>query len=70
MAEAALSDFPVEQREFGNVSIAVNASDLPAAKKRLREFIDQFNRDFERDEAQEVYQLNVQFYPLTRPKKD
>ncbi|MES2801809.1 MAG: TIGR02147 family protein [Bdellovibrionota bacterium] len=64
----ALKIFTPNQREFCNLSVVMNYSHLPEAKKRLRIFFDEFNRDFDQAGMDEVFQLNVQLYPLTKSK--
>lgn len=69
LAEKALAELAVEVREFNNLTLAMNLGDIPKAKRKIRAFIDEFNREMERDQAQEIFQLNVQFYPLSRREK-
>lgn len=56
---------PVEEREFGGVTLAIRKSDLEKAKAYIREFKKKFNFDLSAGEgADTVYQLNVQFFEL------
>lgn len=64
-AERALTNVPVEFREFINCSFAMNRRDVPKAKRRLRLFLDRFMRDLETEGGEELFQTNLQFYPLT-----
>ena len=68
-ASEALNQVAIEDREFSGVSVVMNPSDIPAVKKRLRAFMDQFNQDFDRPDGGEVFQFNVQFYPLSKMEK-
>jgi uncharacterized protein (TIGR02147 family) len=71
LAGQALTKLPPEHLEFQNCSIPMLKSDLPKAKKRLRLFMDQFIRDMEKNPGDEVCQLNLQFYMLSKnPKED
>lgn len=71
LAGSALKTQPVELIEFQNASIPILKSDIAKAKKRLRLFMDQFIRDIEKNPGEEVYQINLQFYPLSiNPNKD
>lgn len=70
LASMALTSQTVEEIEFQNASIPILKSDIPKAKKRLRLFMDQFIRDLEKNPGEEVYQINLQFYALSKnPKK-
>lgn len=64
-ATEALVEFDVDLREFANVSLALNLRDIPKVKQRIRSFLDAFVDDLEKDSADEVFQCNLQFYPLT-----
>ena len=56
-----------EERELGALSLAVRTSDFERAKQRIREFRQNFNREFGVDrDGDEVFCLSVQFFPLTR----
>jgi uncharacterized protein (TIGR02147 family) len=69
LATRALKEIEVELREFNNVTLAMNLSDIPKAKKMIRAFIDHCNSELETIPGQELYQLNIQLYPLTRTEK-
>jgi uncharacterized protein (TIGR02147 family) len=69
LADQALS-LAIELREFANLTLAMNVNDIPEAKRRIREFLDLFDRDMDRSEASEVFQLNVQFYKLSHSEGD
>ncbi|WP_413561546.1 TIGR02147 family protein [Bdellovibrio sp. HCB209] len=69
LAAMALTSQTVEEIEFQNASIPILKSDIPKAKKRLRLFMDQFIRDLEKNPGEEVYQVNLQFYALSKSSK-
>jgi uncharacterized protein (TIGR02147 family) len=69
LAEKALLAYAPELREFNNLTLSMNLRDLPKAKKKIRDFVSQFNQDLERNEGDEVFQLNVQLLPLSLRKK-
>jgi len=69
LAARSLDDVDVSLREFANTSISMQLRDLPAAKKRLRAFLDRFVNEFEREDGEEVMQLNLQLHPLSKVKK-
>jgi uncharacterized protein (TIGR02147 family) len=64
-AEALRTIIP-ELREFHNITLSANLSDVVRAKKLLREFIVRFNAEIESPQSEEVFQLNFQFYPLSK----
>ncbi len=66
LAGLALTSLPPEQLEFQNASIPMNKADIPKAKKRLRLFMDAFIRDLEKNPGEEVFQVNLQFYMLSK----
>jgi len=67
LAKAAdiLNTVPLTLREFNNLSVCMNLDQTEKAKQRIREFVDSFNSEFDQKKSKEVFQLNVQFYPLT-----
>ncbi|MEK2688771.1 TIGR02147 family protein [Bdellovibrio sp. GT3] len=69
LAGLALSSQATEEIEFQNASIPILKADIPKAKKRLRLFMDQFIRDIEKNPGEEVYQINLQFFSLTKNAK-
>lgn len=66
LAKTALQNLAPEMREFNNLTLAMNPSEIPKAKEMLRNFIDKFNDEMESEGASEVFQLNIQFYMLSR----
>lgn len=56
-----------DQREFQAATIPMNLADLAKAKKQVRIFMDKFIADFEKDPGDEVVQINLQFYLMSRP---
>lgn len=56
---------PIDEREFGGVTLAFRKEDLAKAKDFIREFKKKFNFEMSAGEgANSVYQLNVQFFEL------
>jgi len=68
-AEEALK-VDVAQREFISTTIALRKSDLPKLKEHLRAFRDEVLAFSGKNDPEEVYQLNVQLFPLTNEVKD
>jgi uncharacterized protein (TIGR02147 family) len=65
----ALKELSVELREFNNLAVTMNISSMPKAKELIREFIDKFNQEMETRKGEEVFQLNLQFYKLTKNER-
>lgn len=56
----------VSEREFNSLCFAAEKKDLPKIKKQIRDFLRQLERTYETKNADEVYILGCQFFPLTR----
>ena len=71
-AQAALSSNSpgeFERREISGMTIAVHVDRLPDAKKRIQKFQRELAAFLNEGDCDEVFQLNVQFFPLTRSSK-
>lgn len=64
-ATEALQTQAVNEREYQALNLNFNKSDLTKAKKRIRQFCEEFNKEFARKRGEQVYQLNLQFFNLT-----
>ncbi len=62
----ALDQVAVEDRDFSSLTIAIDKSKLPAAKKMIREFQDRLSAFLETGSQDEVYKMNFHVLPLTR----
>lgn len=56
----------VEIREFSAQTLTINLSKLPEAKELIRQFKGKFTRLLEETQGDETYQLQIQFFPLTK----
>jgi uncharacterized protein (TIGR02147 family) len=67
----SLARDPVAEREFGAVTVALSKSKLPKAKELMKRFRREFHQLMSEDDAlgEEVYQLNLAFFPLSIPVK-
>lgn len=68
-AKEALVRQPLAEREFTCLTLRINRSDIPAMKKAIKEFREHFAKEFALDPAEDVCQLNVQFFLHTAEKK-
>lgn len=69
--EQALTKFPETDRavrDFSSGTMTVNVKDVPELKKMIRDFRKKLISFAEFEEGEEVYKLNVQFFPVTELK--
>lgn len=71
-ASDSLDTVPAEWREVGAVTVAIRASTVSELKERIVRFRRELLERCDQDEGpEEVYQFNVQLFPLTRkPPED
>ena len=62
----AIDEQSVKERQVTSVTMKVKPDDVDAAKKYIFEFIKDFNEKFSTTEADDLYQLNTQFFRHTR----
>ena len=65
-AKLALSSVPCQEREFTSSVFVIDKSRIPEVKAMIREFREKLMRSFEQTNGDEVYQLQVSFFPLTK----
>lgn len=65
MGIAKIESVPVEWRDFSSSTLAIDMSKLPEAKTIIREFRRKMATLLASGDKKEVYQLAVQFYPLS-----
>lgn len=66
LSTRALEQVDVKDRDFSSLTIAIDKSKLPEAKKMIREFQDRLSAFLETGTQTEVYKLNFHVLPLTR----
>lgn len=67
----AIDEQSVPERQFNSTTFLFDAKDLSAAKKRILDFVIEFNNEFKAKDSDRVYQMNVQFFEHTvEEKKD
>ena len=63
----ALLNVSLEEREFGGLTIALPKDKVSLVKEKIKAFRSELNEILSSAEGpQEIYQFNMQFYPLTR----
>ena len=63
-----MENTPVSVRSFSSATMSVNISRLPEAKKMILNFQDSLMQFLEQGEKTEVYNFNMQLFPLTDVK--
>lgn len=64
-----LEEIEVELRDFSSTTVGVDLDKLPEAKTIIREFRQKMSALLRDGRKTEVYQLAIQFYPLTKTNK-
>jgi len=65
LAIEKIDTVPLKKREFQNVSIPLNPSQVEKLKKDIDELLETASEVSNRNDATEVYNLSVQLYPVT-----
>lgn len=71
LAQEALTRHPREVRDISTVTVGISRSQLPMLRERIAEFRQSIMRMAEENQnPDDIYQLNVQLYPLTDTSAD
>ncbi len=65
LATQKLKSLDVYHRDFSSMTLVMNANDMLKAKKMIRTFRRNFAKTFEKEGKNGVYQLSIQFFPIT-----
>ncbi len=66
LSRNALHHFDFKQREISGLTISINQEDFEKVKEEIKQFRRQINLKYSSSQADDVYQMNIQFFPLTR----
>jgi uncharacterized protein (TIGR02147 family) len=69
-AQKALKEVPIDERNFLTIAAPTNIQKLPELKKLIEEFRKQALAIFESDQADQVYFLNLQLYPVSKSSQE
>ena len=69
IAKQKLEEIEVELRDFSSTTVALNLKKLPEAKTIIREFRQKLTKLLRDGEEEEIYQLAIQFFPLSQINK-
>lgn len=70
MGKEKLKDIEVELRDFSSTTLALDLEKLPEAKTIIREFRQKMSALLRDGNKTEIYQLAVQFFPLTEKEQE
>lgn len=65
-ARTALRKFSIDEREVTSTSLLMSSKNMDKAKQLIRDFKYKFEKLMEEDTGDQVYQLQVQLFPLTK----
>jgi uncharacterized protein (TIGR02147 family) len=69
LARRAVRDMPAEERKFSWVTVGVSAKGYGAILDKIRKFRADVAEIAAADSAERVYQVNMQVFPLSKPRK-
>lgn len=69
-AKTVVRSVPLQEREFQSESLVFSTKNLDQAKQMIREFREKFSQTFEEEHGDSVYQIQLQFYPITKTLKE
>ena len=70
LLEHSIIELPLDVRDHTSFTLTINRKDMKKAKELIRVFQDQFGQKMESVPGEEVYRLNIAFFPLTRVSGD
>lgn len=65
-ATVAIRKFSVDEREITSTSLLMSSKNIDVAKELIRDFKKKFERLMEEDSGDQVFQLQIQLFPLTK----
>lgn len=69
-AAEALEQVPLALRDITSMTMAIDPERLPLAKELMQEFRWRFLKIMEQNSKTEVYNLNIQFYPVSKVRSE
>ncbi len=70
LIENSISNIPIELRDHTSMTFVMNKKDIPKAKTLISQFQDQFSKEIEVANGEEVYRISVSLFPLTKVVPD
>ena len=69
LAQEALMEQEINQRQMNSSTLKIKQENVAEAKKFIFDFLKEFSSRFAENDSEEVYQLNVQLFELTKQLK-
>jgi uncharacterized protein (TIGR02147 family) len=69
LAGLSLERDDFQDRDFASITLSVNRSKIPQARRLIRKFRDRISQCLEVEPKDEVYKLCIQLFPITKLKK-
>lgn len=69
LAHSSIRKFSPGERELRALTLSFDQAKLPEVQSKIREFVDSISKEYAQDGGDSVYQLGVQFFPLTVKEK-
>lgn len=69
LAKKSIREVPLEERHVIGYTICVSDAQIARAKQLIDQQFDRLSSNLETDSGDQIYQMNVQFFPLTKKKK-
>jgi len=66
-AKESLEKTEIKERDFSTLTMNINGEDLVRMKKCIQEFLDTLQHEFESDDGNATYQVQMQVFPFTKP---
>lgn len=70
LAEESIETVPVLERDITGITMCIDKNMLPELKKAIAEFRAKFNQMAVAENTTDLYQLNIQFFPILGSEKD
>lgn len=66
LAEKALDNEPIENRDFNSMTMAIDPALIPEAKEAIRRFRNEIAKILERGKQSRVYTVSIQLFPISK----
>ena len=65
LAERKIQEVPIDQRDYSQTTLTISSHQIKEAKQDIEKFRKKFFNKYEKIKGDQVYQLNIQLFPLT-----
>ncbi|MCB0349370.1 MAG: TIGR02147 family protein, partial [Bdellovibrionales bacterium] len=70
LAAEKIETVPMKQRDYQSLTIPIDPKQVSVIKKYVNDFLEQITQYTEKNKGSEVYNLNLQLFPLTNISED